>query len=208
MRDRTITPDLDDPIDRAVSEFQRGIRRMENYERIFRRYCKPVQAFLSKRGLSHEICEELNQEVFLKVYTGMDGFAWKSKFASWLFTIAVNACRNWCGAESRRQRLTPAGVSNGLLDSPEAEHERVAIDDSADPQDEQLAKEREELLLKAVGKLPPQKRECVRLRLREFSYQEIADSMELSTGTVKAHLSQAREFLRKELGDYFDDIDF
>jgi RNA polymerase sigma-70 factor, ECF subfamily len=209
MGDRTIIPDPSDPIDCAVLEFQRGIRREENFERIVKRYYRPVQALLSKRCFSTDDCLDLNQETFLKVYTGLDGYAWKSKFSSWLFTVAVNVCRNWHGGEWRRERLVPKNPAAG--DPPAAsgeERERVAVDTNESPLGELLSEERYELLHEAVDQLPPQKRECVKLRLLDRSYQEIADAMELSIGTVKAHLNQARESLRTMLSDDFDDIDF
>ncbi len=209
MEYRRVIPDPDDPIDCAVLDFQQGIRREENFERIVQRFYGPVKGFLSKRCRSTEDCFDLNQETFLKVYTGLDGYGWKAKFPSWLFTIAVNVYRNWRSGESRRERIGP--MAPAANDSPAAsgeEREPVAIDVDKNPLEGLLSEEQRKLLRAAVGELPPKMGGCVKLRLRDLNYQEIAGEMQLSIGTVKAHLHTARGKLRAELGDLFDGIDF
>lgn len=193
-----IIPNPDDPIDRAVLDFQRGIRREESFERIVNRFYAPVRAFLAKRCPSAEDCLDLNQETFSKVYTGLDRYAWKAKFSSWLFTIAVNVYRNWLGDELRRERVgSVVPVAN---DPPAAMGE--------DPLDGLLSEEQARMLRQAVAELPTKMRRCVELRLHDLDYQEIADEMQLSIGTVKAHLHGAREKLRSRLNNLFDGIDF
>ncbi len=205
----SIIPDPDDPIDRAVLDFQHGIRREENFERIVRRFYQPVKAFLAKRCLSTDDCFDLNQETFLKVYTGLDGYGWKAKFPSWLFTIAVNVYRNWRSVESRRQRVgSTAAATNEPPAMSGEEREPVAIDAEDDPLEGLLSEEKCMLLREAVGGLPPKMRACVELRLRDLGYQEIAGELGLAIGTVKAHLHTAREKLLAKLGAVFDGIDF
>lgn len=202
-------PNLDDPIDRAVWEFQQGIRREENFQIIVRRFYRPVKSFLLMRGLSTDDALDLNQVTFLKVYTGLDGYGWIAKFSSWLFTIAVNVYRNWRGGESRRERVGAAGPSPD--DSPPTfgeEREPVEIDAGKDPLNELLSEEQARLLHEAVDELSPQMRKCVVLRLQDLNYQEIADKMGRKIGTVKADLNVAREKLRAKLEDCFDTIDF
>ncbi len=209
MVNRTVIPDPDDPIDRAVLDFQQGIRREENFERIVRRFYQPVKAFLAKRCPGAEDCFDLNQEVFLKVYTGLDGYGWKAKFPSWLFTVAVNVYRNWRSGALRRERVHPTAAA--ALESPAAageEREPVVIDSDENPLEGLLGEEQKEMLREAVDELPPGMRACVELRLRDLDYQEIADEARLKIGTVKAHLHAARAKLRTRLDDHFDGIDF
>ncbi len=205
MGDRTFTPDPDDPIDCAALEFQQGVQRAENFDRIVTRYYKPVQAFLSKRGLSADVCDDLNQEVFLKVYTGLDRYAWKAKFASWVFTIAVNTYRNWRSSELRHGILVPLAPNP---DPPSHDVRAAERGQEGTSLKELISQEQEALLRAAVSELPPKMRECVRLLLEGYSYQAIADELGLAIGTVKAHLHEARKRLQKTLGKYFDNIDF
>lgn len=204
-----IIPNPDDPIDCAVLDFQQGIRRGESFERIVRRFYAPVRAFLAKRCPSPDDCLDLNQETFLKVYTGLDNYAWKAQFSSWLFTVAVNVYRNWRGGESRRERV---GLGAPVADDPPAatgeEREPVVIDVQQNPLDGLLSEEQARVLREAVDELPAKMRSCVELRLLDLEYQEIADQMQLSIGTVKAHLHGARKKLRSRLNSFFDGIDF
>ena len=204
-----IIPNPDDPIDRAVLDFQQGIRREESFEHIVRRFYAPVRAFLAKRCSSAEDCLDLNQETFSKVYTGLDGYAWKAQFSSWLFTIAVHVYRNWRDSESRRGRgRERAAVAN---DPPVAMGEMqvpMVIDVRKSPLAGLLSEEQDQMLREAADELPKKMRRCVELRLHDLDYQEIADEMQLSIGTVKAHLHGARDKLRSRLSSYFDDIDF
>jgi RNA polymerase sigma-70 factor (ECF subfamily) len=204
-----IIPNPDDPIDCAVLDFQQGIRREESFGHIVRRFYAPVRAFLAKRCLSADDCLDLNQETFLKVYTGLDNYAWKAQFSSWLFTIAVNVYRNWRGGEARRER---AGLGAPVANDPPAasgeEREPVTIDLRDSPLDGLLSEEQTRVLREAVDELPTKMRRCVELRLQDLDYQEIADEMQLSIGTVKAHLHAARTKLRSRLNGFFDGIDF
>ena len=209
MGARTITPNPDDPIDLAVQEFQKGVRREENFERIVRRFYQPVKAFLAKRHMSTEDCLDLNQEIFLKVYTGLDGYSWKAKFASWLFTIAANTHRNWQTSQNRRERISRASAASE--DSQAAsgeERESVAIDLETNQHQDLERQEQMRLLREAIEELPPKMRACVQLRLQDLDYQEIADRLGVSIGTVKPHLHAARKKLRVSLADVFEDIDF
>lgn len=204
-----MNPNPNDPIDRAVLEFQQGIQREQNFERIVKRFYFPVRAFLAARCPSTEEHLELNQETFLKVYTGLDGFAWKASFSSWLFTIAVNVYRNWRSGNDRQERGASGGpVVNDMSTAAWQEQEPVMIDVSASSLDGLLSEEQNRLLREAVDGLPSKMRRCVELRLHDLDYQEIADEMQLSIGTVKAHLHAAREKLRCRLSHYFDGIDF
>ena len=205
----TRTPNPDDPIDRAVLEFQQGTRSEENFEVIVERFYDPVKSFFLKRCISIDDCLDLNQKTFLKVYTGLEGFEWKSSFSTWMFTIATNVYRNRLKGDSRRWG-DPIGPTDGG-DSPNAsgeEGEPVLREAREDPLEELLSKEQRRLLREAVDELPSQMRACVALRLRDRKYKEIAEELELSIGTVKAHLHEAKKKLQASLGDIFDGIDF
>ena len=67
-----------------------------------------------------------------------------------------------------------------------------------------LTGERSRLLREALEELPPQMKKAVLLRVTgDMKYREIAEEMEVSIETVKAHLYQARQHLRDRLSDYF-----
>ncbi len=205
-----IVPDLEDPIDRAVVDLQAGRDREKNFRILVERFYRPVQAFLAKRIFSADDCLDLTQETFLGLYTGLDGYRWDAPFASWLFCIAVNGYRKQC---RRRARTGNPGMPADLPGGPQAaaleNHELVAVDPEKTPLQEVLTKEQVERLREAIEELPPQMRQCLTLRLyHELKYKEIAESLEVSIETVKAHLFQARKKLREKLADDFEGINF
>ena len=205
-----IIPDPDDPIDRAVLAFQRGVDRDKSFERIVERYYGPLKAFFWKRSCSEDDCLDLNQETFLKVYTGLDGYSWKAAFASWLFAVAVNVYRSWRSGQERRMQFDPAVAPPGGFPAMAREDcEPVMVDDAESPLERIEKKASQEKLREAIEELPQQMRQCLELRIyHELKYDDIADVMGLKIGTVKAHLHQAREKLQELLGDRFERIDF
>lgn len=203
-----ITPDPNDPIDRAVMQFQAGRDREESFRVIYQRFYPPVRSFFAKRTTSEDVLD-LTQETFLGIYKGLDRYRWEAAFAGWLFCIAANAHRKWC---RRRYRIgspygpaAPPGGADAALD----DHEPVVVDAEKSSLEELLTREQLVRLRSAIEELAPRMQHCLKLRLyQELSYQEIADFLELAIDTVKAHLHQAKKKLRDKLKDDFDGIVF
>jgi RNA polymerase sigma factor (sigma-70 family) len=130
------------------------------------------------------LAEDAAQEAFVRAWKGLHGYQPRSPFRNWVYRIAINAARD----ALRRQRDTvdveslPLAAQNG---GPEA-----ALQD----------KERDELVRRAVLELPPASREVLVLREYEgLSYREIADTLNIPTGTVMSRLNYARKRLREAL---------
>jgi RNA polymerase sigma factor (sigma-70 family) len=71
-----------------------------------------------------------------------------------------------------------------------------------------LSEERSKILREAIEELPPQMRQAVYLRVEgNLKYREIAELMNVSIETVKAHLYQARQQLKRKLANYFSEED-
>jgi RNA polymerase sigma-70 factor (ECF subfamily) len=190
-----------------VERWQQGIDREESFHQIFRQYYRLVRSFFAKRVRSEEEIEDLVQETFFRVHRNLANFRGDSKFETWLFQVSTNVYKNAVRSQTTQKR-----------DAPEVSWDDVATgsagDDAAaaaevrdnDPLDELLQDERSRLLHHAMQELPPQMRRCVELRVgQDMKYREIAVLMDVSIDTVKAHLFQARQLLKKKLGDYFAD---
>jgi RNA polymerase sigma-70 factor, ECF subfamily len=177
---------------------QAGERPEESFRRLFELYHRPLLGFFARRGLPPADCQDLTQETFLGVHRGMGAFVPGAPFEPWLFTIAANALR-------KRRRYATAGVRQGAevsLDEPETS--AVLPADAASPLSDAVAGEGSRLLKAAIERLPPQMRSCLVLRVyRDLQYREIASVLQVSIETVKAHLFQARQRLRSELGPHF-----
>jgi RNA polymerase sigma-70 factor (ECF subfamily) len=190
-----------DPILELIAQIQAGVRVEENSEKLFRRFRPSVQSFFARKGFSAEDGRDLTQEVFLRVFKGIDTFRRESRFERWLWEIAAHIYFN----EVRRRRTEKRDGLETSLDTP------VENDDgsspapgipSSDPSPEEQVIKGEQLAAfrAALQELPEQMRRCCLLRYEKgLKYQEIAVVMKISIETVKAHLHQARKRLAARL---------
>jgi RNA polymerase sigma-70 factor (ECF subfamily) len=194
-----------------VAELQAGLRREENFRRLFELYYSRVFHFFAKRRFSPEDCFDLTQETFLGVFRGVGSFRGEAEFEAWVFRIASNLYRKrlrWGAAEKRAGTgvaLESLGDGDGAIlgDGPGA----IAAAAEA-PERRILDAERSRRLRAAVQTLPDQMRKCLVLRAyHDLKYREIASVMRISIETVKAHLFQARLRIKEALGDAFQDLD-
>jgi RNA polymerase sigma-70 factor (ECF subfamily) len=149
-------------------------------------------------GDYHE-ANDVAQETFIRVYRSLRQFKFESAFATWLYRIAVNTCRNRLKSSAYRQKkatvsLDNPGISEG--DDPSLE----IADDSRSPVAELEKKERWMLIQRAISALPDEQRAVVALRdIQGLSYDEIAEITGSNLGTVKSRLARARLDLRERL---------
>ncbi|MGD2113759.1 MAG: sigma-70 family RNA polymerase sigma factor [Acidobacteriota bacterium] len=197
-------------IDGAIRAFQAGEDREASFRILVKRFYRPVEGFFARRVPSPEDRRDLTQETFLRLYEGLDGFRGESRFSTWLFQIAYNTYVAWLRRRQRRQESSFEGP--GTADDRRAL--QVAGGDSAFGERPESAvgalldRERRLLLRRAMDELPERMRHCMLLRIvHELSYKEVAAAMGLSMGTVKAHLFQGRERLRRTLDGVFGEIE-
>lgn len=167
-------------------------------EDLFNGYYRPVVAFFQNKGFSPEESKDLAQETFLRVYRYRERFRGESSPATWLFQIAANLYKNTLrslAAQKRDAEEVPLDSTD--VKDPESDEDALEL---------MLTGERSRLLREALEELPPQMKKAVMLRVTsDMKYREIAEEMEVSIETVKAHLYQARQHLRDRLSDYFTD---
>jgi RNA polymerase sigma-70 factor, ECF subfamily len=195
-------PVVDAPLFDLVKQIQAGIRVEESFEKLFRRFRPLVHSFFLRKGFSADESKDLTQEVFLRVFKGIDTFRGESRFERWLWEIADNIYLN----ELRRRRTEKrhgieqsldATVESGDGSSPALE---IAAPDLS-PEEEVFRRQSLKDLRAAFQDLPDQMRRCCILRYEKgLKYQEIAVVMKISIETVKAHLHQARKRLTARLG--------
>jgi len=197
---------------RLVEEWQIASDPDEVFDRIFLAYYRPVYYFFLGRGLPAEESRDLAQETFLRVHKSLHDFRGESRFETWLYQIAGNLFRNTLRSQSTLKRDAPEVSLDDVVERhAEEQGSNGPILDSkaAGPLDTVLAAERAEVLRVALDGLPKQMRRCVTLRVDQYlKYREIAELMQISIETVKAHLYQARQQLKVKLADYFTEIDF
>lgn len=201
---------VDDRRNVWVERWQMGIDREESFHQIFRQYSRLVRSFFARRVRSEEEVEDLVQETFFRVHRNLDLFRGDSKFETWLFQVSANVYKNAVRSQTTQKRDAPEVSWDEATSSALGEDGSVLWEAREDgPLEDLLQDERSRMLYLAMQELPPQMRRCVELRVsRDMKYREIADLMDVSIDTVKAHLFQARQQLRKKLGDYFAETAF
>ncbi|MCH9650726.1 MAG: sigma-70 family RNA polymerase sigma factor [Deltaproteobacteria bacterium] len=191
-----------DLVESAVENLRRGIAEEESFRILYRRYARPVEAFLAKRVSSRQDCHDLVQETFLRVYQGIGGFRGDASFATWVFRIAYFTYLKWRRNRSGEPELSVQASSEARGDKEEESAREFVPPTEPGQLSGLLATERRAVLRGAVENLPDQMRRCTILRIyQERKYKEIAELMGISIQTVKVHLFQARKRISEALGE-------
>jgi RNA polymerase sigma-70 factor (ECF subfamily) len=142
------------------------------------------------------------QEIFLKVFRNISGFKGEAALKTWIFKIAFSEILNRLRWWKRRHRF----ATMSLDDQPNGNGTSLShIVASPGPTPEQVlqSKEQEASIQQALAKLSSDHRSIIVLRdIEGFSYNEIADVLGVSIGTVKSRLARARGDLKKSLIRY------
>ena len=143
---------------------------------------------------------ELTQDTFVKVLENLNSFRGKSSFYTWLFRVAVNHTLNYC---KRRFKLSPVSLDaeNDRFQDGKTKLAAVLSDpNGVDPAIVAQQKELSRVIIDLIGQLQQDYRAVLVLRdIEQMSYAEIAEVLEIETGTVKSRLSRARAKLRQLL---------
>ena len=154
-----------------------------------------VAGILSDRSEAADV----TQEVFLKAFRGIQTFRQGSSLRTWLYRIAVREALNhkrWLWRHLRRMSPMECGEDGQPIDV--ECHE-------ASPFDQLATREMEVTVRKALAQLGHVYRTAVILRdLEGLSYEEIADVLEVSVGTVKSRILRGRRALREILEPVFE----
>ena len=161
---------------------------------------QPVIFELAYRLLGDpEEARDVAQETFLKVYRHVGGFRGESGLKTWLYRIAVNQASNHRRWWRRRHRQETVSLDAASTDQGGPLGERIACG-SASPEQVALGRERERRVMAALDTVKHDFRVAVVLRdVQELSYEEIAEALEISVGTVKSRIARGRDELRKRL---------
>ncbi len=159
-------------------------------------YSGPVYSLVA--GMISESCDaaDITQDVFLKAFRGIRGFRRGSSLKTWLYRIAVREAlnhRRWLWRHHRQQASIDTEPANG--------HASLEIEDeSRTPFDEAASHEVQHAVQQALRSVPEVFRSAVILRdLEGMSYEEVAEVLEVSVGTVKSRILRGRRLLRDML---------
>lgn len=169
----------------------------EAYEALVARFQQPVYNLVHRLLEDPSEAADVVQEVFLKVFRSVRGFRGQSSLKTWIYRIAVNEAHNhrrWFGRHRRREVCIEEEA-----DSPPSLG-RTLADAGRSPFDYVFDREKQALIETALAQINPVFRSAVVLRdISELSYEEIAEVLDVSLGTVKSRILRGREALRREL---------
>lgn len=171
------------------------------YECLLERFQQPIYNLVHRLIDDPSEASDVVQDVFLKVFRNVGTFRSQSSLKTWIYRIAVNEAHNrrrWFGRHRRAEVGLESEDSNyGWLDH--------LSDPARSPYDVVLNEEWRVAIEKALEGLNPVFRTAVVLRdLEDLSYEEIADVLDVSLGTVKSRILRGRESLRKALMERFE----
>jgi len=167
------------------------------YEELLHRFQQPVYALAFRLLNDRSDASDVVQEVFLKVFRNVGSFRGQSSLKTWMYRITVNEAHNarrWFFRHRQRELDLDTG-------SPDSKDWRESIPDNGrSPYDETLDSERHVMIEAALDRINPSFRDAVVLRdVMDLSYEDIADVLGVSLGTVKSRILRGREALREEL---------
>ncbi len=160
------------------------------YAELLGKYRDAIFYMLLKMVNNPSDAEDLTIEAFGKAFKNLNQYTPTYAFSTWLFKIASNNCIDFI--RKKRGNLIS-------LDQDHEDQENVSnsIQSSTlDPEEDMIKKQKVKLMHTVVTKLKPRYRQLIELRyFKEYSYEEIANELNLPIGTVKAQLFRARELL-------------
>jgi RNA polymerase sigma-70 factor, ECF subfamily len=171
------------------------------FEELVELYQHRLVAVMNHLVGNAEEAEDLAQEVFLRVYRARKKYLPRSKFSTWLFTIANNLALNALRARKRKPVVSLPARDSGPLGPRPAE--RLVADRGTGPMQRMQQQELAALVRQALEGLNERQRMAVVLnKFEDMNYAEIGEVMGLTTKAVKSLLSRARMNLRAALIGY------
>ena len=175
------------------------------FDELVNRYIDRIYALCFRITKNKEITEDVVQEIFVTLSLKLDTFRSESSFSTWLYRISTNAALMKLRKEKKHNIEGLAEDINFSEDDVKS-FNYVAKDSSKRPDTYLLKKEAEEVFNQHLNNLPETYRIVIHLKdIDGFSYNQIADILDISTQAVKSRIHRARLVLRDNLSDYFNE---
>jgi RNA polymerase sigma-70 factor (ECF subfamily) len=189
-----------------VAELKAGSE--EAYAWLIGEFHQPIYGLVYRILTDPADAADTTQEVFLKVFRGMKHFHGESSLKTWIYRIAVHEASNrrrwWFRHKAQETSIEP--FDHSAQDSGLAMRD-ILIDERESPFDSAAHEEVRARVEQELRKVPEPYRSTLILRdLEEMSYEEIAEIMDVSLGTVKSRLTRGREALKRRLMGYVREV--
>jgi RNA polymerase sigma-70 factor (ECF subfamily) len=162
------------------------------FAHIVQSYQRPVYNLCYRMLGDQAEAEDATQETFIRAYTNLDRFNTDRKFINWVLTIASNHCVD----RLRKRRINWSSLEDEPL------VEKVPMPESIDPHRSAVRQEMSDQVQALIDQLPPDYRTpLVLLYWYGYSYEEIAEILDITVPAVKSRLHRARKRLAKMMTD-------
>ncbi|OWZ83320.1 RNA polymerase sigma factor [Natranaerobius trueperi] len=177
-----------------VKKCQKG--KLDAFEDLVNKYQQKVYSLCYRFAGNHDDANDLAQEAFIRVYHSIDKFHFKSAFSTWLYRVTSNVCLD----EIRKKKRTSSVSINSPMETDEGEVYFNLPDQKFNPEQLTERKDVQDIVHKAIQELPEEQRITILLReIEGLSYEELAEALNVSIGTVKSRLNRARHNLKEIL---------
>ncbi len=183
-------------LDREQSDARGGA----TFEEIFDRYQPMVFNLTCRILVDREEALDVSQEVFLSIYRKLPHFRGESSLKTWIYRIAINRASNRCRWWNRLRRRGTVSLDDHLSRNDSRTISDSLEDAGISPEDALLRREMRLEIERSLLRLPVAQRVAVVLRdVEGFSYEEIAELLHVSLGTVKSRIARGRNELKLRL---------
>jgi len=174
-------------------------RDLGAFEQLVAEFERPVFSLCLRLLGDAEEARDAAQETFLKVYRGLGSFRGEAGLKTWIYRIAINQAMNqrrWWRRRHRDETISlelTRGQGETTLGN-------LLPGGAASPEAQAISSERERSIMRALDEIKPEYRIALVLReIEELSYEEIAQTLSISIGTVKSRIARGREELRRRV---------
>ena len=200
-----MTKKLTDKGERDLKLINRAIETGDPkaYAELMKLYRDPLYFMIYEKISDQDIAKDLTIESLGKAFKKLHLYKPDFTFSTWLFTVARNHTIDYL----RKKKLPTFSIDKMMINE---DGRKSNFDlESKDPNPEQILmkKQRIKILRSIVDQLKPKYRDLVKLRyFKEYSYEEVAQELNLPLGTVKAQLHRSRNQLFKIMSGAKDSI--
>jgi len=144
---------------------------------------------------------DVSQEVFIKAYRALKNFRGDCKFSTWLYKIAMNASKDYIRDKSKHRTVSLSDWTDDDISMKPPEIIEEAV--TANPEESYERDEQRDAVRKAIANLSEDHRNVIVLRdIEGYSYEEIAEMLDIEAGTVKSRINRARNAVKENLKEW------
>lgn len=174
------------------------------FDEMVSRYWDRIFSMVNQLLRNPQDAEEVTQDAFIRAHKGLANFRGDSAFSTWLYQIATNLARNRYWYWWRRKRDKSVSLDAPVGNDTNTTLAEVLPAEVETPDDITVTREFVNRIGSGMERLGAKHREILVLRnVKNLSYEEIAQILGISVGTVKSRIARARESLRSKLGEDF-----